>query len=376
MKNKTQTDVIVIGAGIAGSSVASELSLDASVILLEAEGQPGYHTTGRSAAIFAPIYGPKPIRVLTRASEIFFKEPPDGFTPQALLSARGILMLAREDQEFSLQTLQGELSAEGSIHELDARQLMEIQPLLRDNYATTGLLDPSGQDIDVHALHQGYLRQFKANSGELISDAEASTLRRVGRKWEFHTPVGQFEAPIVVNAAGAWADKVGALAGAEIIGLVPKRRSALIVDAPAEIVTEQLPLTLDIDEQFYLKPEASRLLISPANEDPEEPCDVQATEMDVALCVDRIERAFKIQVRNIESRWAGLRSFVADKSPVAGFSNKVEGFYWLAGQGGYGIQSAPALSRFAASQILNKELPRNIVAAGFDSTSVSPARLQ
>ena len=375
MKERTSADVIVIGAGIAGASVAAELSKDARVLLLEMESQAGYHTTGRSAAVYAPIYGPKPIRAFTRASEAFFRNPPDGFTAHELFSPRSIMLMASESQMDSLAALLKEMRAEGPVERLDAQQTKEVQPLLREGYAAGAMLDRNGQDIDVHALHQGYLRQAKALGCEMISNAEVSAMQRVAKVWKLSCGDTSYEAPVVVNAAGAWADKVGQLAQAESIGLVPKRRTALIVAAPEGIDITHLPISIDIDEKFYLKPDAGRLLISPANEDPEEPCDVQPDEMDIALCVDRIERAFDLQVRRIENRWAGLRSFVNDKCPVAGFSAKAEGFYWLAGQGGYGIQSAPALARFAAAQIKRQSIPEDILSEGLHAAAVAPQRL-
>ncbi|MEP3245564.1 MAG: FAD-dependent oxidoreductase [Sneathiella sp.] len=368
-------DIAVIGAGIAGASVAAELCRDARVLLLEMENQPGYHTTGRSAAVFAPVYGPQPIRALTRASEAYFKHPPAGFTDHELFSPRKILMIARYDQRDALEELIEECAGETPIKKLENDPLSDAQPLLKKGYAASGMLDPNGQDIDVHALHQGYLKIFKAAGGALQTNGQVTGLSRASDLWQIETKAGTFSAPVVVNAAGAWADELGALAGAETIGLIPKRRTALIIPAPANIVTDPLPITVDIDEQFYLKPDAGRLLISPANEDPSAPCDVQPDEMDIALCIDRIERAFDVPVRRIENKWAGLRSFVADKCPVAGFSEKVDGFFWLAGQGGYGIQSAPALSRFAASQVLRQPVPADILDQGLDPASLSPSRI-
>jgi D-arginine dehydrogenase len=327
-------DIAVIGAGIAGASAAAELAKDARVLLLEMEAQPGYHTTGRSAAMFAPGYGPRPIRALTRASASFYAAPPAGFCDTPLLRPRDVLMLARPDQTAAAAALLAELQGEIDIADLDAAAVEKRVPLLRPGYAAQGVLDRSGSDIDVHALHQGYLRAFRALGGELVTKAEVQNLTRLGDIWQIKAGGQTYEASSLVNAAGAWAEKIGDLAGAEPIGLIPKRRTALIVATPDGIKADDLPLVVDIDEQFYLKPDAGRLLISPANEDPEQPCDAQPDEMDIALCIDRIERAFDLPVRRIETKWAGLRSFVADKCPVAGFSQAAPGFFWLAGQGG------------------------------------------
>jgi D-arginine dehydrogenase len=252
---------------------------------------------------------------------------------------------------------------------------MAACPMLRPEYGAAALLDETGNDIDVAALHQGYLRQLKAAGGEVLTRTEVGGLSRSGDDWVIDTRDGPIRAGIVVNAAGAWADELGAMAGAEPIGLIPKRRTAAVIAAPAGTNVHALPMIVDIDEQFYLKPDAGRLLISPADETPASPSDAQPEEIDVAICVDRIETAFEIQVRRIENKWAGLRSFVADKSPVAGFSQTAPGFYWLAAQGGYGIQSAPALARFAAAQVTGRDVPADILDQGVDPADLSPARL-
>ncbi len=371
-----QADFIIIGAGIAGSSVAAELAADGRhVLLLEAEQQPGYHTTGRSAAIFAPTYGPAPIRALTRASEAFFTNPPAGFWDHPLLSHRDILMIARSDQIAALDALIDEVGGHADISRLESHEVYARQPLLRPGYAEAGMLDAGGHDIDVDALLQGYLRRFRAEGGQLVAGAGASDLRRAAGLWRVTVGGREYAAPVVINAAGAWADEVGALASAGEIGLVPKRRTAVIIAAPEDVETEHLPLTVDVDEKFYLKPESGRLLISPADETPAPPSDVQPEELDIAICVDKIERAFDLSVRRIENSWAGLRSFVGDKVPVVGFSARAEGFFWLAGQGGYGIQTAPAMARLAAALAQGKQPAADIIDEGLELAALSPARL-
>lgn len=367
-------DVAVIGAGIAGASVASELAGDARVVLIERESQPGYHTTGRSAAVFSPIYGPQPIRALTRASLGFYLDPPAGFAAHPLLSSIDAAFVARVDQLPQLDAMLRDLGDAGTVRRVESAELATRIPLLRAGYAVAAAWDTGTAAIDVAALHQGYLRRLKSQGGTVLTDAPVTALTPVGAGWLVQTPQGDLTARTVVNAAGAWADQLRQMAGAEHIGLVPKRRTALIVEAPPGHDTGALPLVVDVDEQFYLKPDAGKLLISPANEDPEQPCDVQPDEMDIALCVDRIERAFDMSVRRIENRWAGLRSFVADKSPVAGFSRQAAGFYWLAGQGGYGIQSAPALAQLAAAEILGRPIPDHILAERLDPATIRPGR--
>ena len=367
-------DFIVIGAGIAGASVAAELAASARVLLLEMERQPGYHTTGRSAAIFATTYGPEPIRALTRASEAFFRESPAGFCDQPMFSPRATLFVARENQTRTVETMMQDLCDDPSVERLDAHAVRNLQPMLRHGYAAGGIFDPKGQDIDVHGLHHGYLSMLRRAGGGLICNAAVTGLRRQGKVWQVKAGGQGYQAAVVVNAAGAWADQIGAMAGAETIGLVPMRRTALMVAAPAGLDMEGMPLTVDIDEQFYLKPDAGRLLISPANTDADVPSDVQPDELDVAICIDRIEKAFDLNIARIENKWAGLRSFVGDGVPVVGFSAQVDGFLWLAGQGGYGIQSAPALSRFAAAIALGAPLPQDVVEQGLRPGDLAPDR--
>ncbi len=267
------------------------------------------------------------------------------------------------------------MSKQTPVSRLTGDDLIATNPLLKPGYAVAGMLDAGGSDIDVHALHQGYLRQFRDAGGTILNKLCVTGLNREGDTWVISTTGEKIYAPIVVNAAGAWADEVGQLAEAEKIGLVPKRRTALIVAAPDGVEVDNIALTADINEEFYMKPDAGRLLISPADETPSPACDAQPEELDIAICIDKIETAFDLSVRRIENKWAGLRSFVDDGCPVVGYSRTQEGFFWLAGQGGYGIQSAPALSRFAASQVLGEKAPQDILDCDFNPSDVSPKRI-
>lgn len=371
-------DVAVIGGGIAGTSVAAELSKDRRVLLLEMESQPGYHTTGRSAAVYAAVYGPSPIRALTRASRAFFASPSTSHFDTALFRPRPIMMIARQEQAFALDQTIAEVGVMTPVERINESAIRKLNPLVKTGYASAAMLDMSGEDIDVAALHQGYLRQFRDCGGDLRCNATVLGLTHTGRDWQINTGVGEFTVDTIVNAAGAWAEHIGGLAQAESIGLIPKRRTAAIVAAPIELAPDtlaSLPITIDIEENFYLKPDAGRLLISPADETPSPACDAQPEDMDIALCVERIEQAFDLQVHRIESKWAGLRSFVADKCPVVGYSTTAPAFFWLAGQGGYGIQTAPALARLAASQVLQRPVPEDIAAEGVDLSEIDPSRL-
>ncbi|MFT4715703.1 MAG: D-arginine dehydrogenase [Paracoccaceae bacterium] len=374
-KDNLTVDIVVIGAGIAGASVAAALAGHGKTLLLEMEPQPGYHTTGRSAAMFVPSYGPAPIRALTRASRAFFEQTPKGFTQTPLLSPRQVLMVARKNQDDALDAAIAELSGDPNVARISGAETQQKQPLLRDGYANGAMFDSGGHEIDVAALHQGYLRQFKGLGGVLLTNSQVLELTKHGENWDIQTAKVQISAPIVVNAAGAWADEIAALAGIDKVDLVPKRRTVLMVENPLGSAADRTPITIDIDEQFFLKPDAGKLLISPADETPSPPCDAQPDEMDVAICVDRIQSAFEISVRRIESQWAGLRSFVADKAPVSGYSNHTKGFFWLAGQGGYGIQSAPALSQFSAAEILGNPVPQFILDEGLEPGTIAPSRL-
>lgn len=367
-------DVIVVGAGIAGASVAAELAARGRVVVLERESQPGYHTTGRSAALFSQIYGPPQVRALTRASAPFHADLPQGFAERPLLRRRPVAMIGREERAAAVESEFRTVRGRGDVGMVSAGEVRAMMPLLREGYAACALVEHDAADIDVQGLHHGYLRQSKAQGGRLETACAVTGLGRHGDDWHVETERGVFAAPVVVNAAGAWADELAMLAGAAPVGLVPKRRTALTVDAPGGPADDAWPMVVDIDEQFYLKPDAGRLLLSPADETPSPPCDAQPEELDIAICIDRIEQAFDLQVRHVVNRWAGLRSFVADKVPVIGFADDAPGFFWLAGQGGYGIQSAPAAARMAAALVMGDPLPADLADEGVDAAALSPQR--
>jgi len=368
-------DTIIIGGGMAGASCGYFLAERQRVLLLERESQPGYHTTGRSAAVYSQTYGNAVIRGLTVAGKEFFDAPPPGFAEHALLSPRGALFIGNADQLDALDHYAEECQAiVESVHRITAEEARRRLPVLRPDYVAGGVIEPEATDIDVHALHQGFLRGLRARGGAVTTDADVRALRLGNDGWHVETGAGTFQAEVVVNAAGAWCDQLAALADARPVGLVPKRRTAITFAAPAGVDVDRWPICIDIDEQFYFKPDAGRMLASPADETPMEPCDVQPEELDIALTVDRVERAADLQIRHIEHRWAGLRSFVADKSPVVGFDPGIEGFFWLAGQGGYGIQTAPSMGRAAAALIQGQPLPADLQDHGVSEAALNPAR--
>jgi D-arginine dehydrogenase len=338
-------DIVVIGAGIAGSSLAAELAQSARVLLLEAEQQAGYHATGRSAAYFSSSYGSPAVRAFTRASEAFFCQPPAGFTDTALLHQRDTLYIARPDQRQQLEALVAE---QPSLTELDSACALQRVPVLDSHYVDSALLDRDGGDLDVDALLQGYLRLFKARGGKLLCDASTQAIQRSGQGWRIDTNGERIRAATVVNAAGAWAVDIGQMAGFGTLGLQPKRRTALLIKLEANEGFQQWPLTVDIDEQFYFKPDAGLLLLSPADATPSIPCDARPEELDIAIAIERLQQATTLKVDRVEHKWAGLRTFAVDGEFVVGADPRDETFFWYAGQGGYGVQAAPALARFAA----------------------------
>lgn len=352
-------DVIVIGAGIAGASVAASLARTLRVVILEREGYPGYHSTGRSAALFSEIYGNSVVRALSRASRSFFHSPPDGFAANPLIRPRGSLYVASEKQLPHLRNFMQDADLAGAVRRLTRDETLRLCPILRPDYVAAALIEDDAADVDVNELHQGYLRQFRRAGGSLFTDADVLELPRREGKWIVETAAGAFSAPVVVNAAGAWADGVALKAGAAPLKIQPRRRTAVLAELPGGISADAWPMVIDMEENFYMKPDAGLLLISPADETPVAPCDVQPEEFDIAVAIDRVEQATTLTFPRIRKRWAGLRSFAPDRSPVIGFDPSVPGFFWLAGQGGYGIQTAPAASAIAAALILG-ETPANL----------------
>ncbi|QTD46468.1 NAD(P)/FAD-dependent oxidoreductase [Ottowia testudinis] len=372
-------EVAIVGAGIAGASVAWQLArAGRSVVLLEREAQPGTHSTGRSAAVFLESYGPAGVRALTRAGREFYLQPPAGFAATALLTPRPILFVATPDQHDQLITLHDTLVAEGARLEwLHGEQITARVPVLRPGRFSQALLDSDGFDIDVHTLLQAYLWGARQAGAVWMGDAEVSAAERHARGWRIGLTGGRaVRADIVVNAAGAWADEVAALFGVCPIGLQPRRRSAFTFRAPEGIDAASWPMVFDVDETWYFKPDAGQMLGSPANADPVPAHDVQPEELDIALGMHRIEEATTFHIARPTATWAGLRSFAPDGEIVIGFDPEDPGFFWLAGQGGYGIHSAAGASLLAAGLIQGGALPDELARHGVDPALVSPARLR
>jgi len=346
------------------------------VTLLERETQPGYHSTGRSAALFAESYGTRQVRALTMASRAFFDAPPEGFAARPLLSPRGALVVATQGQEELLRADWRALSeVSRGVRLLSPAEACAMAPVLRPEKVVGAIYDPGAADIDVDALHQGYLRGLRHRGGVVACDAEVTALRRAEGRWRLGAAGDEYAAPIVVNAAGAWADRIAELAGVDPIGLCPRRRSAFIFAGPEGVDARRWPATIGIAESWYFKPEAGMLLGSPANADPVLPHDVAPEELDIATGIFRIEAMSSLTIRRPTRTWAGLRSFVADGDLVGGFDPAAPGFFWLAAQGGYGIQTSPAMGEACAALARGEPIPQRIAGFGVSAETLGPARL-
>ncbi|AJO76722.1 FAD-binding oxidoreductase [Pseudomonas sp. MRSN 12121] len=373
----TQADFIIIGGGIAGASTGYWLSRHGRVLVLERESHPAYHSTGRSAALYTAAYGTAQVRALTLASRDFFDAPPEGFCEHPLLTPRGEMTVDFTGDPTELNNQY--LSAKATVPEmqlLSADEACARLPILRREKVHGALYDPSASDIDTDALHQGYLRGIRRNQGEVRTDCEVLGLERDEQgQWLVRTAGQTFSAPILINAAGAWADQVGVMAGAQPLGLQPKRRAAFIFAGPEGVDIHHWPMLVSLDESFYMKPDAGMFLGSPANADPVEPHDVQPEELDIAMGIYQIEEATTLTIRRPTRTWAGLRSFVKDGDLLAGFDTRVPGLFWVAAQGGYGIQTSPAMGQASAALIRGEALPQALTRFGLDAAMLSPARL-
>jgi D-arginine dehydrogenase len=387
-----QFDVVIVGAGIAGASLAYRLAAETEpppgvplrvplrVLLLERESQPGYHSTGRSAAMFMETYGTPQIQALTRASRAFYEQPPAGFSEHPILQDRGCLYIASQAQRDTLiHSFEAARALAGNVELLDGDDALARVPCLRPEAVAGGaMFEPDACDLDVHALHQGFLAGARRHGAVLHCHAEvASGARQEDGRWALTLTDGtHLDAGIVVNAAGAWADEVAKRCGVAPVGLQPCRRSAFTFAAPEGVDCTAWPAVVGIDESFYFKPDAGQLLGSPANADPVDAHDVVAEELDVATGIYHIEEATTLTIRRPAHVWAGLRSFVPDGDLVVGFDAAQPGFFWLAAQGGYGIQSAAGVSAMAAALLTGQPLPDALIDEGVAPSLLSPMRLR
>ncbi|MGR9319853.1 NAD(P)/FAD-dependent oxidoreductase (plasmid) [Rhizobium leguminosarum] len=335
---KETADFIVIGGGIAGASVSYELSTHGKVVLLEMESAAGYHSTGRSAAVMSENYGPALWSRLVTASRSFLEQPPEGFTNVSLVTPRGALFLAREGEEAQFSAQAEELVRRGvTIEQASAEEALRFCPVIRTDAFVRAMYEPDCMDIDTEALLSGYLKLFRSRGGQVVTKAKAERIVRSGGVWTVSTPKGTFEAPVVINAAGGWVQEVATLAGLSYRNVVPFRRTAVTFGPPAGSDIHTWPMTFDVAETFYFKPEAGRIMVSPVDMSPSEPCDAQADELEVAIAIDRIHTFTTMEVRTVKHKWGGLRTFAPDHEPVIGADPEEPSFIWLAGQGGNGV---------------------------------------
>lgn len=368
-------DFIVIGAGVAGASVAYRLAPEGRVLVLEMEEQPGYHTTGRSAALYSRRYRDPSIRGFAAASGAFLEAAPAGFAAAPLLTPRGLLIVGREDQA---DAVAGQFTPEqirdGVAESVDPAEARRLVPCLDPGYVAAAMYVPAAADIDVNGLHRGFLAGARKAGAEIVASAGVTKLDCGNGRWLAETPAGVFAAPIVVNAAGAWADAVAVAAGLGGLGIRPLRRTCVTFDPPPGLDPAGWPMTMDAEEAFYFKPEAGRILASPCDEHASPPVDAQPEEIDIAHAVDRVQRATALEVRRIAHSWAGLRCFMPDRLPVVGRDPRADGFVWLAGLGGFGMMTSEALGRAAAAAALGQAMPADIAAAGVEPAKVAPDR--
>jgi len=366
----TFADVVVIGGGIAGVSVAALLAADRSVLLLETESHLAYHTTGRSAAIFLESYGGRQVRALTRASRPLYDAVPEldsDATP--LLTPSSELIISDHDRLAELDALTAEVP---SLHRITVDEALTHCPVLSRDYLAGAAFDAGTRGIDVLGLHQHYVRTGRKRGLSIRTNTQVLSGTRTDGTWHLETTDGPVSAPVVIDAAGAWADVVAQGLGAEPVGLTPLRRTAAVV--PVADVDPGWPMVMDVAEDFYFRPEGTGLLISPADETPDEPRDARPDELDVALAIENINAASTLGIRSVSTTWAGLRTFAPDRAPVVGWDTRLPGLFWFAGQGGYGIQMAPALAVLAAAQVRGVDTPHELLAEGVDSAELSPDR--
>jgi D-arginine dehydrogenase len=382
MSDALALDAVIIGAGIAGTSMAYFMANHAKVIVLERELHAGLHSTGRSAALFSESYGTPQVRALTRASRSFLERPPRGFVENSLLAPRGALVIGSREQSAQVESSYEAIRAHTpQLQLLDESQMRAMLPVLEPRFAQAGMFEPGAADIDVNALHQGFIRGLKQRGSRLECGAQIRSIERSGGEWLLEVTMRgaqphTLRAPLVIDAAGAWADEVAAIAGVAPLGIEPRRRSAFLFQPPEGAITAHWPFVTSVAEEFYFKPDAGLLLGSPANADPVRPHDVQAEELDIAIAIDHIERVTTMRIQRPLRPWAGLRSFVVDGGLVGGFDPSARGFFWVAALGGYGIQTCAAMGEACASLALGRALPTHLTDAGLSAAMLGVERLR
>ncbi|MBL4801183.1 MAG: FAD-binding oxidoreductase [Emcibacter sp.] len=372
-------DFIIIGGGIAGASAGYELCKKGRVVILEKESQLAYHTTGRSSAIFQLGYnkGDVLLHILVKSSEDFLRHPPEGFAAHPLLTPRCLIHVATVDTQDTLDDLYRKLTdIDVKVDYIDGAEALRLLPVLASEYQGRALMEHGTADIDVNGLHEGYLRAIKASGGDIVTGAEVTGLTRKDNQWQVTTSAGCYQAPVVINAAGAWVDQIAALAKISPIEIRPMRRTVIMVTPPEEICLDDWPLVMDTAHKYYFKPDRGKILMTPGDEKYVAPCDVQPEELDIAYGAYYLERATNLKVDKIDRSWAGLRNKVTDGHPVVGFDPEQAGFFWLAGQGGFGIKTSPAMGRIVASLIEGAGLPQDMIDLGLTEEQISVRRIK
>ncbi len=369
------TDFVVVGGGIAGVSAAAFLAPHGSVTLVEMEATLAYHTTGRSAALFIVNYGGQGSRPLARASEPFFTDPPEGATDSPLLTDRGALWVSPESDLDLLEKIAQEGQRSGAGSEIvSAAQVLELVPVMRTEWVAGGIYEPSARDIDVAGLHQAFVRIARRHGAEIRTASPVTAIHRQRRGWMVEAGGESIPCGVVVNAAGAWGDRIAEMAGVDPIGLQPMRRTAFMV--PGDETYASWPMVVDVDHRFYFRPDGVQLLCSLAEEEPSEPCDPRPRMEDVALAIERINTATTLGIRTVNSQWCGLRTFAPDRELVIGEEPTAPGFFWLVGLGGIGIMTAPGYGALLASQVIGSDLPPGFAEAGVDPASTHSYRFR
>ena len=371
-----QSDFLIIGSGMAGMSAAYRLSKYGKVTVLEKESLLGYHTTGRSAAFFTENYGNKIIRSITKASRFFLENPPLCFKDNELMTKYGgSLFIANKSQSKIVdKELKYAKSVSANVFEIDKKSVLNMVPIIKEEYLDRAIHEPDSKVMDVDLIHQGFARGLKENNGKILFNEEAEEITKINGLWNVRTKNNKFISPILINAAGAWCDEVSILAGCKPLNLSPKRRTVIIFEDLSNLNTSQWPVVIDIEDNFYFKSEAGKILASPADETDSPPCDAQPEELDIAMTIDRLQNATNFNIKKINHKWAGLRSFFPDRTPIVGEDPLQSGFYWLAGQGGYGIQTSPGISKIIECLITGTKWPDYLSDNSITPETLSPKR--
>jgi D-arginine dehydrogenase len=368
-------DIAIVGGGIAGASLSHFISGKRSVLMLEREAFHGYHASGRSAAEFTRRFHAPLVGKLAIASAQFLMNAPQGFCETPLLIPRGNLLVADAEKAAHLQDVfQREAASGGEILMQSMEEALARVPFLDPDVIKAAFYDPDCYDVETESLLQGFVKSARRHGAEIRTGCELLSARHIGNHWELTTGLGGFSAKMLVNAAGAWADKIAKLCGVSPLGIVPYRRTAITVELPEGVDANALPEVCEIDEAWYFKPDAGRLIVSPADATASEPCDAQPEDLDVAYAAHYLEEATTLEVKSVAHKWAGLRTFAPDRLPVAGFDSGQPAFFWLAGQGGYGIQSSPALGDYAACLLRKENVSEVLQTAGLTGAEFMPQR--